>query len=205
MEARKSSKVEWLFYMILLPLMFTVILTGILMTFLGYDVKGIVLDWGNQIPYVEKITPGTHPKMEARKEDEKKALEKQIDDLTQRLQEQAVVAAAQDEEAEAKEEQIGELKQAINDLQIQLERERSAREFEKETERKESKKTTARAYAEMSAGKAAPILAKMPTDEVLSIFQELSIAERSAILAKFDPEIAAKLTSELLRRTERSP
>lgn len=196
----KYGKLEWFLYMILLPIMFTVILTAILLQFLGYNIKGELFKWGNSIPYVEKVIPGSNPKplpeasAKSKATEQVEASKKQINELTQKLKQGEEQLRKADAEVKAKDDQIVEMQIQMGQLRRQLE----------ETKKTQGDKATpdqqvAQLYKSMSPSKAAPILAAMPMNEVVTIIKAMKQDERSAILAKLDPTIAANITSELLK------
>lgn len=198
-DEKKHGRLEWMFYMILLPLLFTAILTGILLWFIGYDVKGILQNWGNSIPYVEKIVPGASPDAQkaapaAPAVDEMEIWKKKNAELNLKLKEQQ-----QDQEKlkKAVEEQDGKVQQ------LQQENEQLKQMVEEEKEKKqqqeEKRKEMAELYTAMSPSKAAPILEQLPIPQTVEILKSMGTEERGAVLAKIDPVIAAKITTELLK------
>lgn len=200
-EVEKThGKLEWFLYMIMLPVMFTVILTAILLQFLGYNIKGELFKWGNSIPYVEKVIPGSNPKPLAEASappkvtDEIEASRKQNHELTQKLKQEQEQLRKVEAEMETKDVQIVQLQSEIGQLKRQIEEAKKAQE-----EKSNPDRDVAQLYTSMSPSKAAPILEAMPMNEVVKIVKVLKQDERSAILAKLNPTIAAKITSELLK------
>jgi len=192
---QKKGKLEWFLYMIFFPLLFTVILSAVLLQFLGYNVTGQLLTWGNSVPYVEKVIPGSNPKSQeadganpvAELEEEYK---KRIEELTQQLvQEQDKIAQL---EAKMKEKDAEIL--TLNQESEQLRKQNEAAKKEQD-----NKKEVAAVYTSMSPSKAAPIMEAMPLDQAVKILRVLNKDERGAILAKLDPAKAATMTSELLK------
>ncbi|MBP1930791.1 MotE family protein [Ammoniphilus resinae] len=197
-EEKYHTRLEWFFYMILLPLLFTAILTGILLQFLGYDLKGKLFEWGNTIPYVEKAIPGDPPPSEIKQVEQSsgtaKAEEtsKQLQEMKQKLQEEMNKQASLKEEVAEKDQKIKELQQQVAQLQQKT--------TEQQTEQKQkAQRETSGVYASMSAGKAAPIIAEMPLEQAASLMKGMKQDQRGEILAKMEPDLAAKITSELLK------
>lgn len=198
-EVEKTyGKLEWFLYMIFLPLMFTVILTAILLQFLGYNVKGELLKWGNSIPYVEKVIPGSNPKPKPADSAGEKASQKseedqkKITELNQKLEQERDKLAKLEAEAKAKDVEIEKLKRETERMRQQI-------EAAKKEQDENPKREVAQLYTSMSPSKAAPIMAEMPMNEAVKILKLLKQNERSAILAKLEPKMAAEITSELLK------
>lgn len=191
---RKHNRLEWFFYIILLPIGFTLALTGILMTLLGYDVINPVLKIGNKIPYVEKVLPDG--KMDPAESPIQPSAEQQIAELNQQIaalneeiqQKQSEVEAARKEQ-ELVVENEKKLKQEIIDLQKQMEEKRI-----NDQERKNKINELAKLYTTMSAGKAAPILENLSMEEGVLVLAAMKPDERAAIVSKMNPKKAADLT-----------
>src|SRR5690606_13358659 len=56
-EKQTYSALERFLYIVLLPVLFTMVLVGVLLTLFGYDVKGALLDAGRNIPVVRQFVP----------------------------------------------------------------------------------------------------------------------------------------------------
>ncbi|BAU27671.1 flagellar motility protein MotE (MotC chaperone) [Aneurinibacillus soli] len=192
-EEQSYSKMEWFFYIIFIPLLFTLVLSAIIAQMFGYNVVGMLAKGLNQVPVVEKLIPDsaapnskkttqtetTPAKSDARVSDLQKQLDlknKEIDKLKQKQQEEkkmqdqaqqatsAQTTAAQASQQKATEERLKEMKQL------------------------------AKIYTAMSAGKAAPIFEKMPPEEAANLLQVMKPEDRSSIMAKMNPKKAADMT-----------
>lgn len=202
-EERKHSRLEWFFYIILLPFLFTIALTGLLLTLLGYDVTNQVLIWGNKVPYVEKVLP--EPRIPDEMIVEQPEYEKQVAELNQQLsglneeiqQKQFELESIQ-KEKETAEQSIQKLKDQMIELQKQMEDDRLNDE-----QRKQKINELAKLYADMSASKAAPILSNLSMEEGVLVLEAMKPDERAAIVSKLDPKKAADLTI-LLKDTQLS-
>lgn len=201
---RKYNRLEWFFYIILLPVSFTLALTGILMTLLGYDVITPALEWGNKIPYVEKVLPDAktdqkvHSAQQPSAEMQIAELNQQIAALNEEIQQKQSEVEAAKKEKEAIIENENKLKQEIVDMQKQMEEKRIT-----DQERKNKINDLAKLYTTMSASKAAPIIGNLSMEEAVLVLAAMKPAERAAIVSKMNPKQAADLTI-LLKDTELS-
>lgn len=203
-EEKNYSKWEWFLYIILLPTLFTLILVGIILTFMKVDVITPILEVANKIPYVEKIIPD--PKKEAEDDfvlyentfQNKSALGSNDEELAQLVARETETYQREIEEREAiilelenalssTESRIEQLQSELNSLLLQ------EREAANEEQKKKNKEI-AQMYSAMTASKAAPILSNMDNDEVVQILAEMDSKKMSQILAKMEPQKAAELT-----------
>lgn len=188
---RKESRREWFLYMIVLPLLFTVILTAVLLQVLGFNVSGQLLKWGSSAPYVGQLLSGPEEMSETQ-------TEPTISERLEALKEEQAIQVRQYEEAiREKDEQIDLLTSEIEQLKLQLEQS-EARHLEQLRE-----KDVAELYAAMSPSRAAPIMEEMSIEEIARLLSLLKKEERSLILARLNPETAAKVTMELLKGEEK--
>src|SRR5690349_566664 len=54
-ETHRYGKLEWLMYIVVLPLLFTALLSGINLQFLGFDITGKIATAAKQIPGVSQL------------------------------------------------------------------------------------------------------------------------------------------------------
>lgn len=208
-EQEKSySKWEWFLYIILLPCVFTLILVGIILTFMKVDVITPLLEIGNKIPYVGKIIPD--PKVNS--EEDFFLYENTFREQTNN---NILETTGSEEATPMSTEEINRYQQEIadkdmlivqleNDLkhaedrmkQMETELEQRLLESKKSTdiEKKEKIKEIADMYSAMTASKSAPILSNLEIHEAAQILAEMDNKKRSQILAKLDPKTAADLS-----------
>jgi len=189
-EEREYSKLEWFFYMILIPALFATLLGGVLLTFLGVDVLGNVLKWANSIPYVEKIIPG-----EGDETDPEVRATKQLEEMQAKQTAAQQQIAALQEEAEKKDATIQALEQQVENLKKQLEEKQATKE-----ERQRQYQDLAKMYTNMSAKNAAAIIENLSLEEAVAVLTTMKPQQRAEILAKMDPKQAADI-SILLKDT----
>lgn len=194
-EDRKYGKLEWFFYIIFLPLLFTLILTGMLLSLLGYDVVNKALTIGNKIPVLEKYLP--EPSIEGefeetpqpRLEEQIARLNEEIAVLNEEIQRKQTEIETMKKEYESNDDQVKKLNEEILSLQKQLEQERVSEE-----ERQLRMKELAKLYTTMSASKAAPIMESLSMEEAVLVLASMKPDERAGIVAKMNPQKAADLT-----------
>ncbi|MFY0542785.1 MotE family protein [Brevibacillus sp. H7] len=190
-EEREYSRWEWFFYMILIPALFASILGGVLLSLLGVNVLGKVLDWANTIPYVEKIVPDPGPEAALKEPD----LDKQVAALKGEQAKNKQTIAALEEEAAKKESTIQALQAQIQNLQKLMEDKRTTEE-----ERQKQYQDLAKLYTTMSAKNAASIVGNLSLQESVTVLTKMKPEQRAAILEKMDPKKAADI-SILLKDT----
>lgn len=192
-EEREYSKWEWFFYMIVIPALFASLLGGVLLSFLGVNVLGNVLQWANSIPYVEKIIPDEY--VTAPDVDETENLNQQLARLqAEQADSQQMIATLQGE-AEKKDAMIQALEKQVQDLNKLLEDKRAS-----EAERQQQYQDLAKVYTTMSAKNAAAIIQNLSVEEAVAVMTKMRPQERADILAKMDPKQAADI-SILLKDT----
>jgi len=197
-EERSYNKLEWFFYIIFIPVLFTLVLSAIIAQMFGYNVVGVLAKELNNLPVVEKTIPDAAVTRSETAADGTKTDEKDI-----KISELEAKLAAKEREIEkikkeAQQEQQ-KSKQLAQQAEVQQEADKAAQAQANEEKQKQIK-NLAKIYTSMSAGKAAPILEKMAPEESASLLLVMKAEERSAIMAKMDPKKAADL-SLLLKET----
>ncbi|WCK52896.1 hypothetical protein PP175_15855 [Aneurinibacillus sp. Ricciae_BoGa-3] len=193
-EEQSYSKLEWIFYIIVIPLLFTLVLSGIIAQMFGYNVVGVLAKWLHQVPVVQKVLPAdsssSSPATSANNTDAKT---KEIDSLKKQLQ--------------TKDKQISDLtKQAQSDKQTMLQTQTQAQDAKRtadankqalDQDRQKQLATLANIYTSMSPSKAAPIMERLTLQEASLILKTMQPADSSAILSKMDPQKAADVSAIL--------
>jgi len=200
-EKKEYGRIEWFFYIIFLPVLFTLILSGVLLTMLGYDVTGKLITWGNKVPYLEKIIP--NPVLEAGEQaveppssDRQIArLTQEISALTEKLQEKQAEVEKEKQESMAYQTEMKALKDDVTGLQRQLEQQKQTKEM-----RENKMKELSKLFATMTASKAAAVLDQLSLEEGVLVLAGMKAEEQAALLGKLPPKKAADL-SMLLKDT----
>jgi flagellar motility protein MotE (MotC chaperone) len=186
---RPYSKIEWFLYIIILPLFFTIGLTFILLTFLGYNVVDTALGLGNKVPGLASILPEPKGGKEGNQLQDSEKIQSQLQQSEKDIKKYESQIQELENGVKQKEIEVEQLSATIKELEKELEEKKVT-----DHERLEKRKQLAKLYGEMSAGKAAPIIEKLSPSEAAGILEEMKDNQKTAILAKLDPEVAANLT-----------
>lgn len=195
---RSYNKLEWFFYIIILPLLFTSILTGVLLSFLGINVLQSLQIWLNQVPYVESVVPDPKidPAGNLSSQEEVALLNTRLQQMDQEILKKTQDYSTMQKISEERKVKIDELQLKIKQLEKALEDRRIS-----QTEQLKQIKELASMYAGMSASKAAPIIEKLTMEESVLVMKAMNPQQQAAIFAKMDPQRAADI-SVLLKDTQ---
>lgn len=197
MEVEKESGGMGRFLFIATPILFTLVLVGVIVMLFNVDLRNSMFSTLDKIPIVKNWVPS------ADKESSTTA------SATQTESNDATVQTLKNKLAEA-ETQNTKQQKAIKTL----EEEKAAKEKADATaaadgtappsDYQKQIKNLAKVYADMSASKAAAIMEVMTTDEQVLILNEMNATDQAGILQKMDPKIAAE-TSLALRNAKDTP
>ncbi|EJL47074.1 hypothetical protein BAG01nite_06780 [Brevibacillus agri] len=188
-EEREYGRLEWFFYMIVIPALFASLLGGVLLSLLGVNVLGNVLHWANSIPYVEKLVPDEYDTLSGEEEKKEPDTEKQVATLQQDQAKNQQQISALKEEAAKKDATIQALEKQVQDLNKLMEEQRASEE-----ERQKQFTDLAKVYTTMSAKNAAAIIENLSLDESVAVMTKMKPNQRADILAKMDPKKAADIS-----------
>ncbi|MNN09444.1 MgtE intracellular N domain protein [compost metagenome] len=181
------------------PILFTVVLLGVLLTLFNLDFRNTLIDIGNKIPIVKNLVPDPKGSTdEVKPKEQEKKQEASNDATVKQLKEQVAKQEADLQEANR---QVAEQENKVKDLQEQLNTAEQAAAKQEQSEeqaayQKEVKKLS-QLYAQMSPSKAAAILSNLTTDETLQMLSVMSNESKGAILEKMDPQKAADISIKL--------
>ncbi len=197
---KRYSKIEWIFYIIILPIIFISILTVVVLWFLDYDVKGKMLMALNNIPVIEKLIDDEQftDSDYVNKNLSKDELQFQVNELKITLNEKNQIINQNDSILTAKDEEINLLNEQIEALKIEL----SEKNISDKT-REQEITDLAKVYENMNPKNAASIISYLSLEESALILKSMSIESKSSILEKMDQERAADI-SILLKDQEYS-
>ncbi|MEK3905215.1 MULTISPECIES: MotE family protein [unclassified Paenibacillus] len=196
------------FLFLMIPIIFTLVLLGVLLTLFNMDIRNNVLAIANKIPIVEKwvpdppadpAAPGDAAEKPAESKEQAASSASTIKEL------KAQLAAGEEKLKKAEEDKAAEVTKA-EALQKQVDELKTAAETVAAPEDEEDpylKKVTdlAKLYAGMKASKAAPIMENLTTEEMVQIFSVMNNASKSAILEKMDAKKAADVSIKLKETT----
>lgn len=198
MEKNTYGSFERFMYLFLFPVIFTAILTVILLSIFDYNVMNTVLNMANKIPVVEKLVPdpdlseaSPEPSPSddgngtAADEDSEDAMSSDVQELQGSLQ--------------AALESINQKDELIAQLQLQLEEISSEAEDEQITEEKYAVniQRLASTYADMMPSRAAAILQNLTMSELVLVLSEMRASDQINILEKMNPRLAAEASIQL--------
>jgi flagellar motility protein MotE (MotC chaperone) len=181
------SKLQWIFYILIVPSVFTLLLVGIIFTFLGHNVIEGVLTTGHKVPGLSAILP--EPKEPVGQESDSESIAARLQDAEQRASESEQEIGQLEHEVAIKIEEIKQLTGQIEQLKKELEDKRLSNE-----ERLNELRELAQIYEGMSTSKSAAIIEKLTLREAALIMNQMDNNQQSAIMSKLAPTYAANLT-----------
>ncbi|AIQ13348.1 MotE family protein [Paenibacillus durus] len=193
-EGAASKFERFLFLMI--PIIFTLVLIGVLLTLLNTDFRNDMLQIANKIPLVNQWVPDPKEATagSSQQQDQEASSEATIKELKAKLSEQEKTVQQLNEQKTAQDNQVQELQTQIVDMQ-----ETASSQEQAEAEDAHEKEIAAmtKLYAGMKASKAAAIMQNMTTDEVVQLLSGMNNDSKTAILEKMDPKVAADVSIKL--------
>ncbi|MGQ8871764.1 MotE family protein [Paenibacillus sp. TSA_86.1] len=197
-DIEKESGSGWeKFLMISIPIVFTVVLLGVLLTLFNVDIRNSALELAKKIPIVKNWVPD--PVLDPEKEKLEKS-EKQVESAEATIEKLKSQVTAKEAEAKAAKEAATAETQKTADLQKKLDDAKKAAETaattepEAESDYQKQIKGLAKMYADMSPSKAAPILQNMTKEEMVLMLNAMQSTARTKVLEKMDPKTAADVT-----------
>ncbi|WP_310829089.1 MotE family protein [Paenibacillus pedocola] len=194
------------FLFLMIPIIFTLVLLGVLLTLFNMDIRNNVLEIANKIPVVDKWIPdpASDPSSEptddeaAQSEEQAASSESTIKELKAQLAAQEAQLKQANEDKTAQETRVEALQKQIDTMT-----EEAAAASTEETVDPYQEKVTelAKLYAGMKASKAAPIMENLTTEEMVQIFSAMNNTSKTAILEKMDPKKAAEVSVKLKETT----
>ncbi|GGN90449.1 MotE family protein [Saccharibacillus kuerlensis] len=183
------------------PILFAVVLVGVLLTVMNPNARNTVLETANQIPVVGSLLPKPTytPEQQAQRKEEQQAAsaEATINQLkTQLAQKNAELKTTQQAQTDTQ-TQLETLQKQLEETEAkQKEEAEAAAAAEPKAEDKPSDKVKqlAQTYGSMSASKAAPIIQTLTDEEMAMILNAMNTEQRSAILQKMTADKAAKVS-----------
>jgi flagellar motility protein MotE (MotC chaperone) len=201
MENNKQDygRFQWFFFVVLIPLLFTVTLIVVILTVSGYDVLGKMKDVLANITGVEKLV---EDKQGMTSSNPKSDIDKKVEQLTEvkrnlekTIEEQVTMIAAYEKDLSNSEKEIQNLNQEIKSLEEQIEDINNA-------ESKNKSKDIAKLYGKMSSKKAAEIIPKLKEADAMHILTSLDDKQVADILTKMTIDDSVKYTNMLASTTE---
>lgn len=201
-EKSSSGPFERFFVWFLIPLVFTSVLLGVLLSIFDYNVMNGILKAGSKIPGINRILPDpsstdkSAPVILSASEQLKERqteLENEITRLNQMI-------SVRENELKQAAAAVQQKEQSIVQLQVQvaeLQEEMKGKTLSEE-EYSQQIRLLASTYAAMLPSRSAPILQFLTTSERVLILSAMKQDDRVKVLEKMDPKIAAE-TSIMLK------
>ncbi|PJN51035.1 hypothetical protein PAEAM_51240 [Paenibacillus sp. GM1FR] len=197
-DMEKESGGGWeKFLMISIPIVFTVVLLGVLLTLFNVDIRNNLFEFANKIPVVKEWVPD--PVLDPEKEKLEKS-EQQVESAEATIEKLKSQVTAKETELKAAQEATKTEAKKATDLQKKLDDAEKAAETataatpETESDYQKQIKDLAKMYADMSPSKAAPILQNMTNEEMVLLLNAMQSSARTKVLEKMDPKTAADVT-----------
>ncbi|MBW7473297.1 MgtE protein [Paenibacillus oenotherae] len=174
------------------PILFTLVLLGVLVTLFNFDLRNKALEIGNSIPFLGSVLPD--PAVEEGDVVDEEKLKNE--NSTAKIDELKSVLAAKEAELTKAVGESTKQAQQIKDLQGQVDQlKRVNEEVQLDEEQYQNKITElASMYAKITPSKAAPILAAMELEEAVLVLDSMRPDDRVKILEKMNPKRAADVT-----------
>lgn len=191
-ETKKTSKFQWFLFVVFIPLLFTISVVLLILTFSGINVFEQGKKYASQLPFVSQWIEGTEA-------NEKKKLQEQIVELKATIVEKEKQLTKANDALKEKEGEIDALKQEI--ARLKAEKEQAQEPTTPPTEQTNTSRVdVVKMYETMSPKKAAEIIPQMSDREAVDLLSQLKTDKVAAILEKMDAANAAKYTSLLAKR-----
>lgn len=192
-EKQGYSTLERIMFL-MTPILFAIVLLGVLYTLFNNDFRNKMLEAGNSIPFIKDVLP--EPKVAGwlTNDDELKTsnMSAKIADL------QAQLTAIESELAAANQTKTS-LEQEVKNLENDNSQLKSANDEQSlEDEQYQAKiQELASMFSKITPSKAAPILQSMTLDEMVLVFANMRPDDRVRIMEKMNPQTAADAAMKL--------
>ncbi|AKG37727.1 hypothetical protein VK70_12090 [Paenibacillus durus ATCC 35681] len=196
LENEESASKFERFLFLMIPIIFTLVLIGVLLTLFNMDYRNDMLQIANKIPLVNKWVPDPKEDTAGSQQQEKQeaSSEATIKELKDQLAKQEETVKQLNEQKTSQDQEVQDLKTQVDEMQQTASSQEQAKEQD-EHEKKIAAMT--KLYAGMKASKAATIMQNMTTEEVVQLLSGMNNDSKTAILEKMDPKVAADVSIKL--------
>lgn len=193
MEKQGYSAMERLMFL-MTPILFAIVLLGVLYTLFNIDFRNKILEAGNSVPFLKDVLPEPNVVDGTLNDDELKTanMSAKIADL------QAKLTAIESELAAANQTKTT-LEQAVKDLESdnnQLKRVNDEVLLEDDQYQAKIVELSSM-FSKITPSKAAPILQSMTLEEMVLVFANMRADDRVRIMEKMNPQTAADVAMML--------
>ncbi|OAB45113.1 kinesin [Paenibacillus antarcticus] len=184
------------FLVLMIPIIFTIVLLGVLLILFNMNIRNAALEIANKIPVVQNWVPAPNLDPEKTKlqesKEEIKSAEATIKELKDKLSAQQTELKQVTEGKTQQDTQLKDLQNQIETLQnesiLAENPEEQVDNYQKQIDE------LAKMYGNLSPSKAAPIIQNLTLEEMVLMFQSMKSDKRIAIFEKMDPKVAAEVT-----------
>ncbi|QDY82189.1 kinesin [Paenibacillus polymyxa] len=206
------------FLFFLIPIVFTIVLVGVLLTLFNMDFRSEMISLGSKIPVVKNWIPEPKDKATQTKEADQKAQSESSEATIQQLKADLAKQTEELKKATAakttQDKKVTELQNQVNTLQTQQGQQlQTGQQGQVSQQGQAGTQTTdgttnedpyvkqtrelASMYEGMTASKAAPIMENLTTEETVQLLSYMDPANSAKILQKMDAKKAADITMAL--------
>ncbi|WP_297989846.1 MotE family protein [Anoxybacillus sp.] len=194
-ETKKTSKLQWFLFVVFIPLLFTISIALLILTFSGINVFEQGKKYAGQLPFISQWVEGTEA-------NEKKKLQEQLVELKATIVEKEKQLKKAKDALKEKEAEIDALQQEIARLQAEKEQVQEPTTTPPTEQTSTPRVDVVKMYETMSPRKAAEIIPQMSDQEAVNLLSKLKTDKVAAILEKMDAQNAAKYTSLLAKKAD---
>ncbi|MCC9087106.1 MotE family protein [Bacillus pumilus] len=221
-KAKESSggKFQWILFIVIIPLIVLVIVTGTILYIAGFDLKKPL----QNIPVISSLVGSDDSSKTSSSHNDQR--DEELGKLKNTIKEQKNELEIAQKDLKTSDEEIKRLNQKINSLEKTTENDAENTSANDSSSNNSSSNNTSgnntagttsdgaaasnqktkgkitSIYESMDAGKSAKILSELSDKEALKILEELSKNKLTDILAKLTPQKAATFTKELAKKEE---
>ncbi|MGF7048744.1 flagellar motility protein MotE (MotC chaperone) [Paenibacillus sp. DS2015] len=189
------------FLLFMIPIVFTIVLLGVLLALFNPNIRNTFLELANKVPIVEKWVPDPSLDPEKSKldktKDQLKSTEATNQELKVKLSEQEAALVKANEGKSERESKVNELQAQIDEMKQETADKAAAAAQGGETEVSSYQKQIndlAKMYSDMNPSKSALIIQNLTLEEIVLLFEAMKTPNKVAIMEKMDPKIAADVT-----------
>ncbi|GAB2563516.1 MotE family protein [Gracilibacillus alcaliphilus] len=183
---KKPGVLQWLI-VIIVPLLFAIIITVIILAVMGVDVAKHTKEALNKVPFIQELVTT----------DEEAYYENQITQRDRSIEQLETKVEELEAELGAREDTITGLEEEVATLSTETVELNGSEETEEEQEEDQHIKELSKSFLSMKPKEAAPIIENLADDIALPLLNMLDSETRGKIFAQMDVEVAANYASLL--------
>ncbi|WP_181348755.1 MotE family protein [Thalassobacillus sp. CUG 92003] len=187
-EEKKSGKLQWFLVVILIPIMFLVTVTIVVLTLTGVNVFEEAEKYGSKIPGVSTLVS----------EDGQEEASVETEQLKATIANNNAEIEQLEEQVSSKDNTIEDLNQQLSEYEARLEKSEEAGEGDDTENPPDKVSELASSFKDMDAEQAAQIIENLDEVIAVQVLENVPSTERGEILGAMDPELAASLTNAFL-------